>query len=44
MFKSAATALIQIGVLVLVTSVGAIALHLYSLAYRVRRTLRKEHP
>jgi hypothetical protein len=37
MFKSAANVLMQIGVLVLVTSVGAIALRLYSLAHRVRR-------
>ncbi len=37
MFKSAAIAAAQAGVLVVVTSVGAIALRLYSLAYRVRR-------
>jgi hypothetical protein len=36
MFKSAAIAAAEAGALVVVTSIGAIALRLYSLAYRVR--------
>ena len=37
MFKSAVNAAAQAGALVVIASVGAIALRLYSLAYRVRR-------
>ena len=40
MFKSAAIAAAEAGALVAVTSLGAIALRLYSLAYRVSRPLR----
>jgi hypothetical protein len=36
MFKSAAIAAAEAGALVVVTSIGAIALRLYSLAYRLR--------
>jgi hypothetical protein len=37
MFKSVTSAAAQAGVLVVVASVGAIALRLYSLAWRIRR-------
>ena len=37
MFKSMASEVAQAGVLAIVTTVGAIALRLYSLACRVRR-------
>jgi hypothetical protein len=37
MFKSAASAATQAGVLAIVTGLGAIALRLYSLACRIRR-------
>jgi hypothetical protein len=40
MFKSAAIAAAEAGALVVVTSLGAIALRLYSLAYRARRPVR----
>jgi hypothetical protein len=40
MFKSAAIAAAQAGVLVVVTIVGAIALRLYSLAYRAADRVR----
>ena len=37
MFKSAASAVVQVGMIVVVTSVGAVGLRLYSLASRAGR-------
>jgi hypothetical protein len=44
MFKSAASAVVLVGVIVVVTSVGAVALRLYSLACRARAALGRNWP